>query len=205
MLRPLLYIGRILKWADAHRRRNGDWPRRDSGRVAKAPDEKWMYIDQALRKGLRGLRGKSSLAQLLAEHRGRRNRKRLPRFTLRQIVAWADAHHRRTKRWPISSSGRIADAPGETWWAVDMALRKGLRGMTGGSSLAQLLTSRRGIRNRKDAPRLSVAGILRWADAHRRRTGDWVEARGAIFCETAGGKITEMRMYWHRWSGGREV
>ena len=39
----------------------------------------------------------------------------------------------------------------------------------------------------------------------RRRTGDWVEARGALFCETAGGKITEMRMYWHRWSGGREI
>lgn len=39
----------------------------------------------------------------------------------------------------------------------------------------------------------------------RRRTGEWVEARGAIFCETAGGKISEMRMYWHRWSGGREV
>jgi len=32
----------------------------------------------------------------------------------------------------------------------------------------------------------------------RRRTGDWVEARGAIFCETDGGKISEMRMYWHR-------
>ena len=32
----------------------------------------------------------------------------------------------------------------------------------------------------------------------RRRTGEWVEARGAIFCETAGSKITEMRMYWHR-------
>jgi ketosteroid isomerase-like protein len=32
----------------------------------------------------------------------------------------------------------------------------------------------------------------------RRRTGDWVEARGAIFCETDGEKITEMRMYWHR-------
>ena len=39
----------------------------------------------------------------------------------------------------------------------------------------------------------------------RRRTGEWVEARGAIFCETAGGRISEMRMYWHRWSGGREV
>jgi ketosteroid isomerase-like protein len=32
----------------------------------------------------------------------------------------------------------------------------------------------------------------------RRRTGDWVQARGAIFCETNGTLITEMRMYWHR-------
>jgi ketosteroid isomerase-like protein len=32
----------------------------------------------------------------------------------------------------------------------------------------------------------------------RRRTGEWVEARGAIFCETDGSRITEMRMYWHR-------
>jgi ketosteroid isomerase-like protein len=39
----------------------------------------------------------------------------------------------------------------------------------------------------------------------RRRTGDWVDARGAIFCETSGGLITEMRMYWHRWNGGVET
>ena len=39
----------------------------------------------------------------------------------------------------------------------------------------------------------------------RRRTGEWVEARGAIFCETDGERITEMRMYWHRWNGGRET
>lgn len=32
----------------------------------------------------------------------------------------------------------------------------------------------------------------------RRRTGEWVDARGAIFCETAGGKVSEMRMYWIR-------
>ena len=38
----------------------------------------------------------------------------------------------------------------------------------------------------------------------RRRTGEWVEAKGAMFCETAGGRITELRMYWHRWAGGRE-
>lgn len=39
----------------------------------------------------------------------------------------------------------------------------------------------------------------------RRRSGEWVDARGAIFCETADGKISEMRMYWHRWNGGRET
>jgi ketosteroid isomerase-like protein len=32
----------------------------------------------------------------------------------------------------------------------------------------------------------------------RRRTGEWVDARGAIFCETADGKVSEMRMYWIR-------
>lgn len=36
----------------------------------------------------------------------------------------------------------------------------------------------------------------------RRRTGDRVDVRGALFCETAGGEISEMRMYWHRRTGG---
>src|SRR2546426_1053956 len=38
----------------------------------------------------------------------------------------------------------------------------------------------------------------------RRRTGEQVDAKGAIFCETKDGKISEMRMYWHRYAGGRE-
>jgi ketosteroid isomerase-like protein len=38
----------------------------------------------------------------------------------------------------------------------------------------------------------------------RRRTGERVDARGAMFCETKNAKITEMRMYWHRQAGGRE-
>jgi uncharacterized protein (TIGR02246 family) len=32
----------------------------------------------------------------------------------------------------------------------------------------------------------------------RRRTGEWVEARGGLFCELAGDRIGEMRMYWQR-------
>lgn len=36
----------------------------------------------------------------------------------------------------------------------------------------------------------------------RRRTGEPVDVRGALFCETAAGKISEMRMYWERQVGG---
>jgi ketosteroid isomerase-like protein len=32
----------------------------------------------------------------------------------------------------------------------------------------------------------------------RRRTGEWVDVRGAMFCETRDGKISELRMYVHR-------
>jgi ketosteroid isomerase-like protein len=32
----------------------------------------------------------------------------------------------------------------------------------------------------------------------RRRTGQLMDVRGALFCETIEGKIAEMRMYWHR-------
>lgn len=36
----------------------------------------------------------------------------------------------------------------------------------------------------------------------RRRTGEPVDVRGALFCETVEGKISEMRMYWERRGGG---
>lgn len=35
----------------------------------------------------------------------------------------------------------------------------------------------------------------------RRRTGEWMDVRGALFCETEDGKVSEMRMYWHRDAG----
>ena len=35
----------------------------------------------------------------------------------------------------------------------------------------------------------------------RRRTGEWVDVRGALFCETDSDQISEMRMYWHRVTG----
>jgi hypothetical protein len=172
-LRPRLRTGRILAWADAHHRRTGAWPTAEAGPIEGAPGEGWKAIDQALREGLRGLPGGGSLAQLLAEHRGRRNIHGLPPLSHKKILRWADAHHRRAGQWPHSGSGPVVDAPGETWEQIDLALRLGLRGLPGGSALTRLLAAKRGARHRLALPPLTEGQILAWADRHFRETGSW--------------------------------
>lgn len=173
MRRTELTIEQILAWADAYYQRTGNWPDKKSGKVWEPPDETWINIDAALQQGLRGLPRGLSLAKLFAKYRGRRNRKALPPYTVAQILKWADAHHARTGQWPRSFDGPIPDTNGETWTAVDIALNHGQRGMPGGSSLAQLLTAKRGVKNKKIRPRLTVKQILLWADDHKKRTGNW--------------------------------
>jgi hypothetical protein len=76
----------------------------------------------------------------LARHRGARNRKALPPFSVEQIRAWVRAHARRTGRWPTRMSGPIPEAPGETWAGVQAALSSGRRGLPGGSSLFRVVS-----------------------------------------------------------------
>jgi hypothetical protein len=168
---PKLTVKQILAWADDHRRRTGQWPHVKSGPIHAVPGENWKRIDNALRWGLRGFPPGSSLARLLDRHRHVRNKKDAPILTERNILAWADAHHRRTGQWPTPESGPVVDAPEETWSGIGGALWQGTRGLPGGSSLRRFLTQYRGARNRKSPPRLTTAQILRWADAHIRRTG----------------------------------
>jgi hypothetical protein len=99
--------------------------------------------------------GGASLARLLAQHRGVRNLRDLPFLSIRHILAWSDAYHARTGRWPTSEAGPVAEAPGETWRGIDQALRVGIRGLAGGSSLARLLAARRHARNAQRLPRLT--------------------------------------------------
>jgi hypothetical protein len=183
---PRLSVRKILRWADQYRRRTGRWPKLTSGPIAGAPGETWSAVQRDLVVGCRGLPGGSSLAQLLAEHRGVRNRMQLPRLTLRQVVQWADEHHHRTGRWPTQFSGPIRGASGDTWAGINAALRDGRRGLPGSSSLAQLLAARRGVRNRASLPRLSERQILAWARDHRRRTGEWPKAASGVVTGVAG-------------------
>jgi hypothetical protein len=168
-----LRVKQILTWADLHYRQTGAWPTMRSGGVLAAAGESWKAIDSALRDGLRGLGRGSSLARLLAQKRGVRNRLGTPPLTRGQILRWAEAFHRERQRWPSSNSGPIEEAPGETWKGVDLALRHGYRGLPRGPSLAKLLAQERKVRNRTNLPILSPRQILSWADDHYHRVGDY--------------------------------
>src|SRR6266478_1607870 len=106
MGRRLISSELILRWADLHGHKTGRFPSVKSGKVVGTRGETWRSMDNALRYGLRGLPGGSSLALFLAEHRGARNRTSLPPPSLKLILAWAEKHHERTGRWPHMYSGR---------------------------------------------------------------------------------------------------
>jgi hypothetical protein len=142
---PRLTEEQILAWADAWLARTGDWPHQQSGSIPEASrQENWRNIDMALRDGGRGLEGDTSLARLLEERRGVRNKANLPPLTIKQILQWADAWFARCGAWPSRERGPVAETfPEETWSGIDTALKCGIRGLPGGTSLARVLAERR--------------------------------------------------------------
>jgi len=138
---PLLSVSAILAWADAHRQSHGVWPLSTSGAIP-GTKETWDSVNRALAHGYRGLRGRCTLPQLLAKHRGVPNRKALPKVSTSLVLRWCDQHKARTGSWPTAKSGPVFGT-NEVWSRIDQALWKGLRGLPGGSTLAQLLHEHR--------------------------------------------------------------
>jgi hypothetical protein len=172
----------ILGWADTHRRRTGRWPTHDSGPIPRTHGETWEGVDAALRFGCRSIVGGMSLARFLAAHRGARNIKALPRLTRKQILRWADEHHKRTGEWPYATSGPITGTS-ETWKRIDPCLLVGGRGLRGGSSVARLLAKCRGKRNLQALAPLNIKTIVGWAKLHHRRTGKWPSSKSGVIEE----------------------
>jgi predicted helicase len=112
----------------------------------------------------------------------------LPPLTESQILQWADAHHKRTHHWPKVKSGDVLDASGEKWMNIHGALYEGRRGLPGGSSLAQLLLEKRGVKNVNAPSRLTIEQILKWADEHRQKTGNWPNTKSGEVPDISGEK-----------------
>lgn len=162
-------VGDVLRWAEAHLASHGTWPGLESGEIGGTGCN-WGSIDRCLKLGQRGLPGGTSLAKFLAKHRG--VGRRPPKLSEKQILAWADAHFAATGKWPKQRSGPI---PGtrENWTVICSAMTLGSRGFRRGSSLAQLLAQRRGVRNHLGLPPLTKKQILEWAKVHFQATGRW--------------------------------
>ncbi len=182
---PPLPTSKILEWADAYHRRTGNWPQLKSGAIPEAPGETWSRVNGALTYGVRGQPGGSSLAQLLAAERAVRNLQDLPPLTVKQILAWADGHHRRTGQWPTRLSGPVHDAPGEDWRLLDGDLQSGQRGLSGGTTLAKLLAAKRIVPHPHQRTRLTVEQILAWADEFKCRTGAWPKYNSGKIAEAS--------------------
>jgi hypothetical protein len=145
------------------------------------PGEDWRNVNAALREGYRTLPGGYSLADLLATARRARTRAAVPHLSIELILVWADAHHRRRGRWPRRDSGPIPEAPGETWSAVETALREGSRGLPAGSSLYALLKRQRCIAGRHSSLSKRKRG---WPpDVKRRRQAQRLRAQGLTLSE----------------------
>jgi hypothetical protein len=124
MHKATLTVEQILRWADDHHARAGDWPGTAAGPVPACPDVTWRQIDNALRLGLRGLPGASSLAQLLEQKRGapaRRGRRRSER-------AWRALELRR-RGLTLQEIGRFLGVSYQAAWQM---LRRIARGRHGG-------------------------------------------------------------------------
>jgi hypothetical protein len=111
----------------------------------------WNAINAALDPGCRGLLGGDSLARLLARRRDRSSYHQKPRLSIGRVLAWARAYRERRGRWPTASSGEVAELPGTTWMAVNIALSQGLRGLPGGTSLSRLVREQKGSRGERTA------------------------------------------------------
>ena len=170
---PRLTYKQILKWADTHYRRTGEWPKQSSGPLLNSPGDNWRAIDMAMRLGNRGLRDGSSIAMLLAKRRCKPNLADQSRLTLKKVLAWADAHYRRTGKWPTRFCGPVRGKRSETWMGISEALRYGRRGLPGGATLAKRLARHRRAPYRAKRSRLTVKQICRWAEGHYWRTGRW--------------------------------
>lgn len=139
------YIDKILDAAKTYYKESQKFPTSTTeDPVPGMSNVTWKNLDARLRSGARCLPGNSSLSLLLepwkAEIQGDIS---LSEFS---IIRALEIFHEIYKKRPRYGSGQtdldlVPGMPNENWHAIDAALRKGSRGLPGGSSLLKLFHS----------------------------------------------------------------
>jgi hypothetical protein len=166
----------IAERALEYRALTGNWPKATTEEQVPGGHirDTWGRYEYALREGLRGLPGGSSLAKLLSERFGVPNKAALPRLTEDFVSDMALGFFWRHGSWPTQYSGRVDGGyETDTWSGYNTALMTGARGLLGGSSLAKLFEDRFGVQNISNKRPINTEFILERAAEHNRSKGRW--------------------------------
>ena len=128
----------ISMWIENFYEKYGRWPSAESGTIKESNNTTWRAVDAALTVGCRGLTGGSSLANYIKEVFDVRKKTKKREIKITDIHLYVQSYHKEHSKWPSSLSGNVKNTD-LTWSIIDSALRRGNRGLKGGSSLAIFL------------------------------------------------------------------
>jgi hypothetical protein len=184
---------KIVRWANLHKRKHGNFPTFLSGVIdhIEARPDTWANINSALVFGDRGLQGGRTLPEFLDDYVKRTNT-----LSEEKILFWLDAYFEQHGEYPTKSTKGTLEG-GETWDGIDYALRKGTKGLAKrhpSDSLVDFVLRNRPAR-RPPAPRFTPFAILAWGKSYFDEHGKLPDpgsgvvadpaARGASWAEVA--------------------
>lgn len=163
----------ILSLAELYKEKHSKWPGQKSGPVEGGyPGDTWAVYELHLRDGGRGLPGGSSVAKLISSKHEHAHAKNRPELTYDFIIARASEYFDANSKYPAVRSGSVPGGhTGDTWFCYDQALREGLRGLPGGTSLKALFAERLGAVDHLRKPTLAFEHIVDLARQHKSLRG----------------------------------
>lgn len=145
-LKPKLDEDDVKAWIDQYRSCNdGKFPHHSSGKVVGSPENlTWGAVDRMLRDGFRSFEGGSSLSRFIDDQFDIVRRSSSKKYTIKQILEWAERYYKEFGYYPTKRSGSIPFAEEDgyssvTWGGIDRSLRVGNKGLPGKDSLFRLL------------------------------------------------------------------
>jgi hypothetical protein len=200
---PPLSIELITRWISEWRERKGSFPDPAFGVIPGSEGETWGGVNHALRAGRRGLPGGSSLAKFIAEHFDGRHKTILKSLSIMEIKRWISEWRERQDSWPSQMSGEIPGSGGETWGAIDSALRDGGRGLPSGSSLPRFIADHFSVRNATNKPDLTIKMIKKWITEWKERDGEYPKIKSGEIPGSGGETWNAVNQALY--SGGRSL
>lgn len=170
VLQEILDEETVFSWAQTYREHMGHYPHVGSGKITKfVPDAETAHTWESLNREFSRQSEYFSAGLTLATFIESYHRMHV-KLTEKKIMHWANVHKRKKGCLPNRHSGPIMhpSAAPDTWADAHSALLLGLRGLHGGKTLEEMLSS-----YVEDQITITETQILTWVDAHKKQSGSY--------------------------------